>query len=394
MLSRVGLRQLVVMLVLGSLLVIAGNMFWASSSLHQQALQEHDAQRQQSFARQLASKLELRLSKESLGEILGSVVMDEQQHIRVVDAAGQLLYPDGDSLTVAQQQYLALHQHAEKVTVILDDRGIRQVTNVVAVPGTTWMLVVQSPVADDSGASFLFTDSLVYSLPAGLLLMVLAWLAGGRLARPFRLLAAQARSLHKPGSAIAIQAVQASSKEAAEMKQGLLLGARQTGSELGLDNREQVDPLTGLSTPDILPELMANISRGDMSFAAVALAVDDYDQLQEHFAPHLRDQALKQLAQLVLQHSRELDISVRMAEEVYLLLLPQCPAVIAQRIAERLRSKVQDSVFAGVGHMTISAGVAVSGAGSQDPLGTLKQAQQLLISARKEGQNRVHVMPG
>lgn len=45
MLSRIGLRQLVVLLVLGSLLVIAGSMFWAGSMFHQQALMEHDLQR-------------------------------------------------------------------------------------------------------------------------------------------------------------------------------------------------------------------------------------------------------------------------------------------------------------------------------------------------------------
>lgn len=160
-----------------------------------------------------------------------------------------------------------------------------------------------------------------------------------------------------------------------------------------MPDASSIDPLTGLSTPEILPELVTNIGLGGTSFTALVLAVDDYEQIREHFSEPLRNLALKHLAGLLLQHSRELDISVRMGEEVFLLLLPQCPIVIAQRIAERLRSKIQDSAFEGVGHMTISVGVAAYQPGSSDPLETLKQAQQLLISARREGQNRVHVMP-
>lgn len=267
-------------------------------------------------------------------------------------------------------------------------------TSVVAIPGSGYLLMLQSPVNGGPSVKPALSDMLVYSFPVGLLLLLLAWLAGGRLARPFRALAGYARNLHRQESVAGIDSVEPTSREASALKTGLLQGAAHLHPQPRVkDGQEHIDSLTGLCTAEILPELVTNISLGGMSFAAVVLAVDDYDQVREHFTAELRDQALKQLSELLLQYSRELDISVRMGEEVFLLLLPQCPLVIAQRIAERLRGKVEESPIAGMGHMTISAGVAIFQPGNGEPLDALKQAQQLLIGARRDGQNRVHVMP-
>lgn len=393
LMSRIGLRQLVVLLVLASLLVAAGNMFWASSSLHQQALLEHDLKKQQNFARQLANKLQKRLQQGVQGDLLDNLIMDEQQHVSVIGAGGEVLFPAGLSLAPAQERALGL-QHSGRAALVTDEAGREQMTSVVAIPGTDWQLMLQTPVyGGQEVMQPAFSDMLVYTLPAGLLLVLLAWLAGGHLARPFRLLAGCARGMHKQENIASIEAVRPSSREVAELQEGLLQGVRQLVPQMmSHPDQDNLDPVTGLSTPEILPELVTNISLGGMSFSTIVLAVDDYEQVQEHFPQDLRDQALKHLAELLLKYSRELDISVRMGEEVFLLLLPQCPVSIAQRIAERLRSRVQDSYFEGVGHMTISAGVADYRPGSSDPLGALKEAQQLLISARREGQNRVHVI--
>lgn len=393
MVSRVGLRQLVVLLVLTSLLVAAGNMFWASSSLHQQALREHDLQRQLGFAQQLAGRLQARSGKEPLRSVLGGLLMDDQLRVWVIEASGQPSYPAASQLTPSQQQALQKATEVPYSAMVRDEQGREQMTSVIRLADTGRLLLVQTPASGQAPSTPNFADMLIYSMPAAVLLMVLAWLAGGSMARPFRTLANSAKTLGKPETLTSIEALQPSSREAAELKHSLLQGVKQIKGGALAKPEDGLDPLTGLCTPDILPELVANISLGGTSFSVVVLAVDDYEQIQEHFTPALRNQALQQLAQLLLQHSRELDISVRMGEEVFLLLLPQCPVVIAQRIAERLRGKVQDSPFNGVGHMTISAGVAMFEPGKNDPLGSLKQAQQLLISARRQGQNRVHVIP-
>lgn len=396
LMSRIGLRQLVVLLALACLLMAAGSMFWASSSLYQQALQEHDLKRQHNFARQLADKLQQRLQQDREADLLTGLIMDEQQQAWIINAGGKVLYPAGASLSQRQERALGM-QHGGRAVLVTDGQGIEQMTSVVAIPQTDWQLMLQMPANGHSRVQPAFSDLLIYLLPAGVLLVLLAWLAGGRLARPFKLLASYARNLNRQESLAAIKAMEPASREASELKEGLLQGMEQLQPRPPAvrPENDRLDPVTGLSTPDILPELVTNISLGGMGFAAVVLAVDDYEQVQEHFSQEQRDQALKYLAELLLKYSRELDISVRLDEEVFLLLLPQCPLVIAQRIAERLRSKVQDSFFEGLGHMTISLGVADYQPGKKaDALETLKEAQQLLIAARREGQNRVRVANG
>lgn len=389
--SHIGLRQLLVLLALTSTLVVSMNVLWVSNSLHQQALLEHSLKNQQGYAVLLASKLQRRLQQGAQTAPFDSLEPTEQQRIWVISNDGKVLFPAGSDLAPAQERGLD-GRYREHSALIRDEQGVERMTSVVAVPGTDWLLVLQTALSERPRLQWALVDILAAVLPASLLLILLAWLAGGRVARPLGSLAVYVRNLNRPESMAAIRAVQPALKETAELKKGLLQGIRQLQpvSSPGQPEGEYLDPVTGLSSPDILPELVANISQGDIGFTAMALAVDDYGQVQEYFSQPLRDQALKHLAELLLNHSRELDISVRLGEEVFLLLLPQCPVTIAQRIAERLRCKVQESLFPGVGHMTISIGVAGYQPGSGNPLDTLKRAQQLLISARREGQNRVH----
>lgn len=92
--SRTGLKRLVMLLVLTGLLTVAGGVFWISSFLHQQALLEHDLQRQYSFAGQLASMLQRRLQHGEQDDLLADLVMDEQQRAWIVNAGGKTLYPN------------------------------------------------------------------------------------------------------------------------------------------------------------------------------------------------------------------------------------------------------------------------------------------------------------
>lgn len=270
-------------------------------------------------------------------------------------------------------------------------------TSVVAIPGTDWQQMLQMPASDEARAQPAISDMLIYLLPAGALLVLLGWLAAEWLSRSSRLLAGQAGKPGRQQGSGRSGAMESTSHKDNGLKKGRpskALGQQPSGLPAVDPADNRLDPVTGQSTPEILLELVANISLSGTGFTAVALAVDDYQHMQEHFPQEQLDQAFKRLAGLLLKYSRELDISVRMGEEVFLLLLPQCPPVIAQRIAERLRGKVQDSFFEGINYMTISVGVADYQPGNGDALQTLKDAQQQLIAARREGQNRVRVTNG
>ncbi|MNE97948.1 putative diguanylate cyclase YdaM [compost metagenome] len=98
------------------------------------------------------------------------------------------------------------------------------------------------------------------------------------------------------------------------------------------------------------------------------------------------------LAQLMQQDVRPDAALCRSGGEEFLLLLPNVTLAQAALIAERLRLKVASHEMATAGRITISLGVAHWPGHEQSALATvLKQADESLYEAKRQGRNRVVV---
>lgn len=88
---------------------------------------------------------------------------------------------------------------------------------------------------------------------------------------------------------------------------------------------------------------------------------------------------------------RSEDIVCRFGGEEFVIFLPNTSVVTAERIAERIRSVIESTVFTNDLRVTISAGVATQ----TDPLSgidfLLKNADDALYQAKGEGRNKVIV---
>lgn len=98
---------------------------------------------------------------------------------------------------------------------------------------------------------------------------------------------------------------------------------------------------------------------------------------------------LKELARIVLDSSRENDVSIRLGGEEFLILMANCTLEVAVKIAERLRITVMQHDFPGVGTVTISLGVAAWPQQSISPYDTLRIADERLYRAKNRGRNQV-----
>lgn len=384
--AKLGLRQLIMLLVLAGLLATLGNMYFATGSTNEQSLRQYELSEHQLRVRTFAMRLaEVRPADRPV--VLAGLIPDGGTGAYLFDADDQLLFAIGPSPDTEMLRALGRDGRG-----LIEHQGIEYLIGQAGIADEETRLVLQQPLQNKQQLDNLFGSVLLYSLPVVTLILLLAWVLAGWIVQPLKQLAGYARQLGQSDVAELLSKVPARSREVAELKQSLLSGMEQVHP--GLSRRATagtVDELTGLSSPDILPELLTNITASGMAFSSLVLAVDDYEQVLDSFGRELTDQGLKELAGLVLQSSRELDVSVRMSDEIFLLLLPQCPIVIAQRIAERLRAKVETHQFPGLGHMTISVGVAAFQPGQSDVMATLKEAQQMLIHARSSGQNQVCV---
>ena len=130
--------------------------------------------------------------------------------------------------------------------------------------------------------------------------------------------------------------------------------------------------------------------------SVVILDADRFKKMNDEYGHLIGDQILINLAQLLQENIRGLDILARYGGEEFVILMPEANLKAAQKSAERLRKLVAETsmITGGLNVMiTISLGVASWNKGSQelDFNALLARADQALYQSKEAGRNRVSV---
>lgn len=128
--------------------------------------------------------------------------------------------------------------------------------------------------------------------------------------------------------------------------------------------------------------------RGKERLGVVFFDIDHFKDVNDQYGHLLGDTVLKQIAGIVQQRIRQSDIVARWGGEEFVLLLPQTDLDEALKVAEMLRSVIDEKSFEGVGNVTCSFGVAILQE-DEDAEHLLNRADELLYEAKANGRNRV-----
>jgi diguanylate cyclase (GGDEF)-like protein len=161
------------------------------------------------------------------------------------------------------------------------------------------------------------------------------------------------------------------------------------------------DPLTGLYNRRFLMERLKEeldrAKRYQYPISCLMIDVDNFKQINDSLGHLQGDHVLQQIAELLKNSSRVVDIVVRYGGEEFLLVLPQTDLDGAQVVGERFRKMVEEHRFfpADVARtLTVSIGAA---AFAGDQLRTyeemLKWADEALYEAKRAGKNRIVLAP-
>lgn len=161
-------------------------------------------------------------------------------------------------------------------------------------------------------------------------------------------------------------------------------------ANLRLTSIASTDAMTGLWNyrrfRQVVEQEFAYAQTAGASLSVCVLDVDrfkNYNDANGHLAG---DEALRQLGQLLKENSRSGDFVARYGGEEFVLLLPKADAAEAMRIAERLRSAVENFDWP-LQPLTISIGVATLT--DHDALEALIDAADRALYASKDaGRNR------
>jgi diguanylate cyclase (GGDEF)-like protein len=157
------------------------------------------------------------------------------------------------------------------------------------------------------------------------------------------------------------------------------------------------DELTGLANRRLLgARLKREIDRArrfETDLAVLMLDIDHFKQLNDRFGHPTGDAVLRDIARVLEEGVRSIDTVARAGGEEFVVVLPRTDAGAAERVADKLRSRISAHdvpELGGEARVTISLGVALLMPGeSSDSL--LARADRALYDAKDAGRDRVRL---
>ncbi|HEX3667267.1 MAG TPA: PleD family two-component system response regulator [Rhizomicrobium sp.] len=158
------------------------------------------------------------------------------------------------------------------------------------------------------------------------------------------------------------------------------------------------DQLTGLHNRRYLARHLETLLKSNAEtgkrLAILIIDVDYFKSINDTFGHDIGDDVLREFARRISENIRGIDLACRYGGEEFVVVMPETDPSLAWTVAERLRKSVEIKPFKisapqGEINVTVSIGVA----GSDDPGiaadALLRQADQALYTAKRDGRNRV-----
>ena len=157
------------------------------------------------------------------------------------------------------------------------------------------------------------------------------------------------------------------------------------------------DALTGVlnrrSIRDVLRKELARCRREKNTLGVILADVDHFKKVNDHYGHAAGDAVLVSVVQRITSVLRSYDALGRYGGEEFLIIAPNCDLVIAQKLAERVRSIIADDPM-DLGNdstrVTVSMGVTL-GTAESDPEFLVAQADTAMYNAKRNGRNRIEV---
>jgi diguanylate cyclase (GGDEF)-like protein len=161
------------------------------------------------------------------------------------------------------------------------------------------------------------------------------------------------------------------------------------------------DELTGLSNRrELVSTLDREIERSrrfGSPLGLLMLDIDDFKQVNDEYGHPQGDEVLAAVAQVLRDHSRDIDVTARYGGEELAVVLPETATNGAAQVAERMREAIEELDIRrvdGNGYMRVTAsfGVAsIPASAVHDRVSLIKAADGALYYAKAAGKNTVEV---
>ncbi len=144
-------------------------------------------------------------------------------------------------------------------------------------------------------------------------------------------------------------------------------------------------------------QLEREVKRAKRHWYKVSLIMIDVDHFKHYNDKNghpAGDDVLRRIAEILKNTTRTSDVVARYGGEEFIVILPETPSSAAVKLAEKIRTIVEDEKFLHgssqpLGKVTISLGIATFPEDSQSPEELIQKADEQLYLAKSLGRNRV-----
>ncbi|MCA9688097.1 MAG: GGDEF domain-containing protein [Nannocystaceae bacterium] len=143
---------------------------------------------------------------------------------------------------------------------------------------------------------------------------------------------------------------------------------------------------------ETLERELSRARRYDRPLALIMFDIDHFKACNDTFGHRAGDYVLKELAALVRDRARKVDLVARYGGEEFAVILPEIELEGARSFAETIRTMIERATFSFEGHdipVTISVGVAELTSDIANPDDLIRAADARLYRAKEGGRNRV-----
>jgi diguanylate cyclase (GGDEF)-like protein/PAS domain S-box-containing protein len=162
------------------------------------------------------------------------------------------------------------------------------------------------------------------------------------------------------------------------------------------ENRKlaETDVLTSIANryrlEKALPEACERAQRFRQPLSLIAMDIDDFKNINDHYGHALGDAALVQVVDNVKHCVADNHLLARWGGDEFIIILPDTPLADARRLAENIRDRLAGLQPVGDFHITMSFGV-VQRFDEEQQTGLMARADQALYRSKIAGKNMISV---
>lgn len=353
------------------------------------------------------------------------LAVQKQRELFIADHNGQVIYPGaGARVATLPPLTTAVLDTQSRFTAAHWEPDAEYVSAAVALPAEFtsalgWRIVVRQPLhvaLQDVVA--LQRVLAVFALAIITVFLALIWWSATRISRPLEQLAGLAMRIENGEESTPlevearsvevrhlIEALRSMASRLIERREALrdsnarlehTVAARTAELEIANEELQRIarhDALTSLpnrrAVDERLHEEFIRMRRMRRPLAVLLCDIDHFKRINDTYGHALGDEVLCHVARTLQRSLRESDFIARYGGEEFIALLPATSAEEARHVADKLRRSVETHPHPLAGRVTLSIGFAVADGRHEHDKQAVREADDQLYAAKREGRNRV-----